>query len=123
MWACRAAVALAAFWVADRALAAGAGVLGLSRPADIAGLPLLGLVAMAVSLIALRVTNGWSRRAETQADDFALSFTRAPGTFIGAMERLAGVNLAERAPHFLKECLSYSHASAGRRIDRGSNRA
>lgn len=117
------AVTLAAFWVADRALAAGAGALGLSGPADIAGLPLLGLVTMAVSLIALPVINGWSRRVETRADDFALRLTRAPGPFIGAMERLAGLNLAERDPHFLKELLLYSHPSVGRRIARARNRA
>jgi STE24 endopeptidase len=117
------AVTLAAFWVADRALAAGAGARGLSGPADPAGLPLLGLVTMAVSLIALPVINGWSRRVETRADDFALRLTRAPGSFIGAMERLADINLAERDPHFLKELVLYSHPSVGRRIARARNRA
>ena len=117
------AVTLAAFWVADRALAAGAGALGLSGPADPAGLPLLGLVTMAVSLIALPVINGWSRRVATRADDFALRLTRAPGSFIGAMERLADLNLAERDPHFLKELVLYSHPSVGRRIARARNRA
>ena len=116
-------VALAAFWVADRALAAGAGSLGLSGPADIAGLPLLGLVTMAVSLIALPVINGWSRRVETRADDFALRLSQNPAAFIGAMERLADLNLAERDPHFLKELLLYSHPSVGRRIARARNRA
>jgi STE24 endopeptidase len=117
------AITLAAFWVADRALAAGAGALGLSGPADLAGLPLLGLVTMGVSLIALPVINGCSRRVETRADDFALSLTGAPGPFIGAMERLASLNLAERDPHFLKELVLYSHPSVGRRIARARNRA
>jgi Zn-dependent protease with chaperone function len=118
----RGVVTLAAFWVADRALAAVAGALGLSGPADIAGLPLLGLVTIAVSLIALPVTNAWFRRLETRTDDFALSLTRAPGPFIGAMERLAGLNLAERDPHLLKELPLYSHPSVGRRIARARNR-
>ena len=104
---------LAAFWVADRARAAGACALGLSGPADISGLPLLGLVAMAVSLIALPVTNAWSRRAKTRADDFALSFTPPPGPFLGAMERLASLNLAQRDRHFLQDLLLHSHPSAG----------
>jgi len=117
------AATLAAFWVADRALAAGAGALGLSGPADIAGLPLLGLVTMGVSLIALPVINSWSRRVETRADDFAVRLTGAPGPFIGAMERLASLNLAERDPHFLKELLLYSHPSVSRRIARARNRA
>ena len=117
------AVTLAAFWVADRALAAGAGALGLWGPADIAGLPLLGLVTMAVSLIALPVINTWSRRIETRADDFALRQTQNPAAFIGAMERLASLNLAERDPHFLKELVLYSHPSVGRRIARARNGA
>jgi len=117
------AVTLAAFWVADRALAAGAGALELSGPADVAGLPLLGLVTMGVSLIALPVINGWSRRVETRADDYALRLSQNPAAFIGAMERLASLNLAERDPHFLKELVLYSHPSVGRRIARARNRA
>jgi STE24 endopeptidase len=112
------AVTLAALWVADRVLGAAAGALGLSGPSDIAGLPLLGLVTMAVSLIALPVVNAWSRRVETRADDFALRLTGDPGPFIGAMERLADLNLSERDPHFLKELVLLSHPSIGRRIAR-----
>ncbi len=39
------AVTLATFWLADRLLAAGAASLGLAGPADLAGLPLLLLIA------------------------------------------------------------------------------
>jgi len=112
------AVTLAALWVADRALSAAAGPLGLSGPSDIAGLPLLGLVTMTVSLVALPVINSWSRWVETRADDFALKLTGTPGPFIGAMERLADLNLSERDPHFLKELFLHSHPSVGRRIAR-----
>jgi STE24 endopeptidase len=116
--AVQSAVTLAALWVADRVFDAAAGALGLSGPSDIAGLPLLGLVTMAVSLITLPVINGWSRRAETRADDFALRLTGLPEPFIGAMERLADLNLSERDPHFLKELVLHSHPSVGRRIAR-----
>ena len=112
------AITLAALWVADRALRAAVAPLGLSGPSDLAGLPFLGLVTMAVTLIALPVVNSWSRQVETRADDFALRLTRAPGPFIGAMERLADLNLSERDPHFLKELLLHSHPSVGRRIAR-----
>ena len=112
------AVTLAALWVADHALRAAERPLGLSGPADLAGLPLLGLLTMAVSLIALPVINGWSRIIETRADDFALRLTRAPDPFVGAMERLADLNLSERDPHFLKEMVLYSHPSIGRRVAR-----
>ena len=110
-------------WIADRVLVAGAGVLGLSGPADVAGLPLLGLVTMVVSLLALPLVNGWSRHIETRADDFALELTRNPTPFIGAMERLADVNLAERKPHVLKELILYSHPSIDRRVARARARA
>jgi Zn-dependent protease with chaperone function len=114
---------VAAMWVADRVLAAGASALGLFGPADVAGVPLLGLVTMAVSLLSLPLVNGWSRRIETRADDFALKLTRNPTPFIGAMERLADLNLAERKPHVLKELVLYSHPSVDRRIARARARA
>jgi len=78
---------------------------------------------MAVSLLALPVINGWSRRVETRTDDLALGLTQNAATFIGAMERLASLNLAERDPRFLKELVSYSHPPVGRRMARARNRA
>jgi STE24 endopeptidase len=112
------ALTLATFWVADHALRAGARALGLPGPADLAGLPLFGLILIGVGLVALPVGNGWSRHVERQADDFALRTTRNPEAFIGAMRRLASLNLAEQDPHFVKEFLLYSHPSIGRRVAR-----
>jgi Zn-dependent protease with chaperone function len=121
MWrglAVQGAVTLATFWVADRALAAGAAGLGLSGPADLGGLPLVGLIVLAAGLITLPLVNGWSRRVERQADDFAVRVLGRAGAFVSAMERLARQNLAERNPHPLKELLFYSHPAIGRRIAR-----
>jgi len=109
------ALTLVTFWIADRALHWGAGRLGLDGPADIAGLPLLGLILVLVGLAALPVANGWSRRVEWQADRFALQ-TSDPRAFIRSMERLATLNLAERDPHRLEEFFLYSHPSIERRI-------
>ncbi len=110
------ALTLATFWIADRALHWGSGWLGLDGPADIAGLPLLGLILVLVSLAALPVANGWSRRVEWQADRFALQTIPDPRAFIGSMERLATLNLAEREPHRLEEFFLYSHPAIERRI-------
>ena len=110
------ALTLVTFRVADGALRVGAGLLGLEGPADIAGLPLFGLVLLGVSLGALPVANGWSRHVERQADRFALETIPDPGPFIGAMARLAALNLAERDPHRLEEFFLYSHPAIGRRI-------
>ena len=112
------AVTLATFWVASRWLDAGALRAGLSGPADLGGLPLLGLIFMVLGLVALPLANGWSRRVERQADDFALRMASDPEAFVAAMERLADLNLAERDPHPVKEFLLYSHPSVSRRIAR-----
>lgn len=112
----RAALTLGTFWAADQALRAGARALGLSGPADLAGLPLFGLALLGAGLVLLPVSNGWSRRVERQADDFALRVTGNAPAFIAAMERLADLNLAESHPHPLKEFLLYSHPSIGRRV-------
>ena len=110
------ALTLVTFWIADLALRWGVGWLGLDGPADIAGLPLFGLILMVVSLAALPVANGWSRRVEWQADRFALRTIPDPRAFIRSMERLATLNLAEREPHRLEELFLYSHPAIERRI-------
>ncbi len=110
-------VLLATFWAADRLLAIGSGWFGFRAPADPAGLPLLALVLLLLGLVAAPLVNGFSRRLERQADHFALTTTRNPAAFIGAMNRLASLNLAERRPNRLKEFLLYSHPSIDRRIE------
>ena len=117
-FAVQVAITIATLWIADHLLRAGSAVLGLAGPADPAGLPLFGLIVTAAGLVAMPLGNGWSRRVEREADDFALRATASPEPFIGAMERLAALNLAEREPHPLKELLLYSHPSIGRRIAR-----
>jgi STE24 endopeptidase len=116
----QAAVTVLALWVADRLLRLGVGLLGLHGPADPAGLPWLALVLLGVGLVATPAVNGFSRRLERQADDFALAVTGDPGAFVRALERLAALNLAERRPHRLKEVLLFSHPSIDRRIARAT---
>jgi STE24 endopeptidase len=106
------------FALADRLLRAGVGVLGFAGVADPAGMPWLVLVLGALGLVLTPLVNAFSRRLERQADDFALTLTRNPDGFIGAMERLAALNLAERRPHPLKEALLFSHPALDRRIAR-----
>ena len=104
--------------VADLVLRGGARWLGLGGPADPAGLPWLALVLLGLGLVAAPLTNGFSRWLERQADDFAVTTTGDAPAFIGAMERLAALNLAERRPHRLVEIMLYSHPSIDRRIAR-----
>jgi STE24 endopeptidase len=114
--AVQAGVLVATLWAADQVLRATSSSLRLDGPADLAGLPLVGLVLLGAGLVALPVVNGWSRRCERRADEFAVKMTSRPRAFIDAMERLARLNLAERDPHPVKEFLLYSHPSVGRRI-------
>jgi STE24 endopeptidase len=104
----------AAAWL----LAAGVAFWHLEGVADPAGLPWLALVMMLLGAVQMPLANGFSRWIERQADDFALGLTRDPAAFIGAMERLGTLNLAERRPHRLKEIVLYSHPALDRRIAR-----
>jgi STE24 endopeptidase len=112
------ALTLVTFWLADVLLRAGVPIWQLESVADAAGLPWLALVLMGLGAVQLPLANAFSRWIERQADDFALALTRDPGAFIGAMERLGTLNLAERRPHRLKEILLYSHPALDRRIAR-----
>jgi STE24 endopeptidase len=112
------ALTLVTFWLAGLLLRAGGGLWNLEGPADPAGLPWLALVLMLLGAVQMPLANLFSRWIERQADDFGLALTRDPAAFIGAMERLAALNLAERRPHRLKEILLYSHPALDRRIAR-----
>src|SRR5438128_2609455 len=50
----------------------------------------------------------------------ALATTGNASAFVGAMERLAGLNLAERRPSRLKEIVLYSHPALERRLARAA---
>lgn len=119
----QAAVTVLALWVADRLLRLGVGWLDLRGPADPAGLPWLALVLLGVGLVATPAVNGFSRRLERQADDFALATTGDADAFVRALERLAALNLAERRPPRWKEVLLFSHPSIERRIARARRAA
>lgn len=108
-----------ALWVADRALRAGAGGLGLTGPSDPAGLPFLALVLTALGLLTTPIVAAWSRRLEREADQVALAVSGTPDAFVAAMERLGRLNLAERRPGRLRELLFATHPSLEARIAAG----
>jgi STE24 endopeptidase len=90
--------------------------LGLHGPADVAGLPLLLLVAGLVSLVARPALNALSRRNEHRADRFALELTERPDAFVSAMRRLASQNLAEARPSAATLWLFHTHPPFEQRI-------
>jgi STE24 endopeptidase len=105
------------FFVIDLALVAWIDSLGLRGIADIAGLPLVLIVGVAVSLVALPISNWLSRRAETAADLYALNLTGMRDQFISAMDKLGDKNLAQKTPNAFVEFVFHSHPSIQRRIN------
>ena len=105
------------FFVIDLALDAWIGSLGLRGISDIAGLPLVLIVGVGVSLIALPISNWLSRRAESAADLYALNLTGMRDQFISAMDKLGDQNLAQKKPNAFVEFVFHSHPSIQHRID------
>lgn len=89
---------------------------GASSPADLAGMPLLALVAGTWSLATTPVMLALSRHHERQADAFALDLTGKSEAFISAMRRLGAQNLADEQPAPLVEWLFHSHPSLTARV-------
>ncbi len=109
-------VALVGFYLASLALAMGASAFGLYGVSDVAGLPLLGLIAIGFGLLTMPLLNGFSRWVETRADKYALKTTRKPQPFADAMTRLANQNLGEVDPEPWVEFLLYDHPPIGNRV-------
>lgn len=85
--------------------------------ADVAALPLLSLLLSAISLLLSPVQNAISRNLiERPADQYALDLTRNPDAFVGAMEKLGRLNLADPRPPRLVKWLLYSHPPLQERI-------
>ncbi|PYM92328.1 MAG: peptidase M48 [Candidatus Rokuibacteriota bacterium] len=112
------ALSVVTFGLAGLALDAGVPLLGLTGRDDPAGLPWLALVVVALALAQLPLGNGFSRWRERRADDFSLATTGDAAAFIGAMERLGRLNLAEPSPSRFREIVFYSHPALERRIAR-----
>jgi STE24 endopeptidase len=113
----------AALWLADRILRALAPALGLNGIDDVAGLPLLALVAGGLFTLLLPVVNGFSRRWEAAADRFAVRITGNVAAWKRALCRLADQNLAEVDPPRWVEWLLYSHPSIRRRLEAADREA
>jgi STE24 endopeptidase len=83
---------------------------------DFANLPLIILVATALSVALLPVMNTYSRFNERQADVYAWKSLGTVEPFCSAMEKLAAQNLSEREPARIVEILFHAHPATGRRL-------
>jgi STE24 endopeptidase len=115
-------VTFLALYVAGRVLSPLSGSFGFRGIGDVANLPLLLLIIMSLSLLALPLVNYFSRRLETAADLYALDITGDALAFVSSMEKLADLNLADKSPNKLVEFIFYGHPSVEDRIKLAANR-
>jgi len=107
---------LGGLYLASLALNWTAGIFGFSGPADVAGLPALGLALGAFGLITQPVNNAFSRWREHLADEYALEITGKSAAFASAFTRLANQNLSEVDPEPWVVFMFLSHPPLGERI-------
>lgn len=92
-----------------------------SSPAQIAALPVIGILLTIYQFITAPLMNAYSRSNERAADDFAINMTGNPEPFIAGLNKLAEQNLSDRTPHPFIEFMFYSHPSIEKRIARLKN--
>jgi STE24 endopeptidase len=103
-------------YLASLALGWSVGFYGFSGPADVAGLPALGLIMGAYGLLSMPLENAVSRWRERLADRYALQVTGKYEAFASAFTRLANQNLGEVDPEPWVVFLFHSHPPLGQRI-------
>ncbi len=107
---------LGGLFLASLALNWAAGYFGFSGPADVAGLPALGIVLGAFGLVTQPLSNAVSRWREHLADEYALASTGKSAAFASAFTRLANQNLSEVDPEAWVVFMFYDHPPLGERI-------
>lgn len=105
-------------FVTSRLYAVSLPLFGFRQIDDLAALPLLGVWLGVFGLIFSPLTNGISRKHEYEADQFAVRKSQNPNAFVGALKKLANVNLADVAPNRFIEFFFHSHPSIEKRIRR-----
>jgi STE24 endopeptidase len=107
---------VASFAAVSGVLRIGAPGLDLRGTADPAGLPFFLLAFTVASLVTMPFVNGYTRRLERMADQFAVRQTGNPEAFARALTRLANQNLAEVDPEAWVVWLLHSHPPLSERI-------
>ena len=112
-------LALAAFFLIDRSfplvlrLTGARGVTGLADPA---GVPVIGIIVTALTLVLTPVSNTISRTLEAQADAFSFERANEPDGLARAL--IKTVEYRAATPSRLEEAIFYSHPAVGNRIRR-----
>lgn len=93
--------------------------LGLSGPADVAGLPYVMAVVAIATTLALPVQNSVARYGERQADHFSLVVSQRPEAFIELFEKIAVQNLTVVDVSDWEKYVFYTHPSIVERVAMG----
>jgi len=109
-------ITLGGLYLAHLGLSWGVRFFEFDGIADIAALPLFGLVMGAYGLVTMPLSNAFSRWRERRADEYALRATGKGAAFASALTRLANQNLADADPEPWVEWLLYSHPALSKRI-------
>jgi STE24 endopeptidase len=107
---------LGGLYLASLAMSWAAGFFAFSGPADVAGLPALGLMLGVFGLATQPLNNAVSRWREHLADEYALAATGKQEAFASAFTRLANQNLSEVDPEPWVVFMFYDHPPLGERI-------
>lgn len=107
---------LLAFYLANLALEGGVALFPYQAIGDIAGLPWLLMVLLALFLILRLPLNWYSRRIELAADKSALELSDNPEGFINLMTKLTDQNLSEAEPVHWERVLFRDHPSYNERV-------
>jgi STE24 endopeptidase len=113
------AMALIAFFLADRLFPRVArllGAKGVQGIADPAGLPVLGVIFAVLGLIATPLTSSVSRIGEADADHFSLEHFNEPDGLAKALVKTIEYRAA--TPSQTEEIIFYDHPAVGSRVRR-----
>jgi len=107
---------LLAFYLANLALEGGVALFSYQSIGDIAGLPWLLMVLLALFLILRLPLNWYSRHIELAADKAALQLSDNTEGFINLMTKLTDQNLSEAEPVHWERVLFRDHPSYNERV-------
>jgi STE24 endopeptidase len=89
---------------------------GVKGVGDLAALPALLLIFSLLSFAVSPVENAVSRKAERDADQYAIQMTKNPEAAVGAFQQLATVSLSEVNPPKIVKWFLYGHPTMLERI-------
>lgn len=112
------ALATMGFYLAHLFLKTLVAQFGFEGPDDIGTFPIFVFCLLVFSLVAMPVSNAYSRRREYAADAYAVAVVGSADALISALDKLAAQNLADKNPAPWIEFLLHSHPSIARRIQR-----